>query len=413
MPNAVLQRLVSEREDALEAADAILAMCEDEERDPSQTERDLMTRHRTRASELEDPINEMLELEEARERGAAQRERISRAVGPARPRTDGRAPADDDDDADGGYPTFAAYARDALITRIDRIGALAGPELRERAAERLNRVAVHTITSDVVGLTPPQHIAQIFETINRERPVVASTRQIGLTAGKLTWPSVTARPTVAKQAVEKTEAAYSKMTVVMREELADTFLGAGNLSWQTINWSTPDALALFFDLMAEAYAEQTEAEACGVMDAGALAGPTVGSADLAGWMAAIAAAAGLVRSGGGRANTVYMDAVTGYEVLGLVAVENPVFLTVGGGSLGDASGNIGGLRFLISDGFDPDTVIVGDSTKMLCAETSGAPVEMRAVEPSIGGLEVGVIGAFAAALALPTAFVRVTPPTTP
>jgi len=200
------------------------------------------------------------------------------------------------------------------------------------------------------------------------------------------------------------------MTVVMREVLADTYLGAGNLSWQTINWSSPDALTLFFDLMAEAYAEQTEAAACTAVDAAATAGGTVGSDDLAGWMAAIAAAAGQVKAGGGRANAIYLDGVTGYHLLGLVAVENPVFLTVGPGSLGDASGNMGGLRFVVSDGFAGPTAIVADSTKLLCAETAGAPVEMRAVEPSIGGLEVGVIGAFAAVVALPNVFIQLTPP---
>jgi hypothetical protein len=71
---------------------------------------------------------------------------------------------------------------------------------------------------------------------------------------------------------------------------------------------------------------------------------------------------------------------------------------------------MGGLRFVVSDGFAAATAIVGDSTKLLCAETPGAPVEMRAVEPSIGGLEVGVIGAFACTAVLPGTFVQLTPP---
>jgi hypothetical protein len=33
---------------------------------------------------------------------------------------------------------------------------------------------------------------------------------------------------------------------------------------------------------------------------------------------------------------------------------------------------------------------------LLVGETPNAPVEMRAVEPAIGGMEVGVIGAFKA-----------------
>jgi len=411
MPNVVLQRLVTEREQLLDTNDQILQRAEEEERDPSEAERELLRRNRERATQLEPQVEELLELEETRARSGEQRARITRAIGAPAERTGGEVPAAGDPPGEIVYRTFAQYARDALITRVEQIGNIVGPELRQRAAERLQRAAqVHTLTSDVPGLIPDQHIAQIFEVINTARPVVASSRQVGLTSGKLTWPSITARPTVAKQVTEKTNPAYSKMTVIMREVVADTYLGAGNLSWQTIQWSSPDALTLFFDLMAEAYAEQTESAACTVVDTAAAAGGTVGSDDLAGWMAAISAAAGQVRAAGGRANAIYLDAITGYGLLGLVTAENPVFLTAGPGSLGDATGNLGGLRFVVSDGFAADTAIVGDSSKLLCAETSGAPVEMRAVEPSIGGLEVGVIGAFASVAVLPGAFVQLTPP---
>jgi hypothetical protein len=37
-------------------------------------------------------------------------------------------------------------------------------------------------------------------------------------------------------------------------------------------------------------------------------------------------------------------------------------------------------------------------------------VQLRAVEPAIGGIEVGLIGDFASAVSDPAAFVRLTPP---
>jgi hypothetical protein len=43
-----------------------------------------------------------------------------------------------------------------------------------------------------------------------------------------------------------------------------------------------------------------------------------------------------------------------------------------------------------------NATIVGDGGALLVAETPNAAVELRVVEPSIGGMEVGVIGAFAA-----------------
>jgi hypothetical protein len=262
-------------------------------------------------------------------------------------------------------------------------------------------------------MAPAQHLAQIIDVIDKARPIVESSRRVSLTSGKLTYPSITARPTVTKQVAEKEGPGNSKMTVVLNEALADTFMGVGDLSWQTVNWSSPDALALWFDLCAEAYAAATEAAAAATLVAGATATAVpVATNDLAGWLGAITAQAGAIRKGASRArsNTIYMDVTTGYQVLGLVSASAPVFLSAGGGNVSTGAGNIAGMQFVISDALPAGTIIVGDSSRLLCAETAGAPVEMRAVEVSIGGLEVGVIGAFASEVVVAGAFGKLTAP---
>jgi hypothetical protein len=88
-------------------------------------------------------------------------------------------------------------------------------------------------------------------------------------------------------------------------------------------------------------------------------------------------------------------------------------MTPGSMNLQTMSGVIAGLRLFVSPGLPPNTVIVGDFTALLTAETAGAPVELRAVEPSIGGMEVGVIGAFLVELIEEGAFCLVTPPAGP
>ena len=60
------------------------------------------------------------------------------------------------------------------------------------------------------------------------------------------------------------------------------------------------------------------------------------------------------------------------------------------------TGTWAGLRVVGSYGFDLDTAIVGDSDALLVAETPGAPVQLRVVEPCIAGMEVGIVGAFKA-----------------
>jgi hypothetical protein len=48
---------------------------------------------------------------------------------------------------------------------------------------------------------------------------------------------------------------------------ASVYLGGGDLSWQAINWSTPNALRLWFDLVAADYALKTEQDAATIVSA--------------------------------------------------------------------------------------------------------------------------------------------------
>jgi len=132
MSNAVLQRLVSERTATNENIDRILGHAEDEERDPSESERELITRQRARLEELEPQIGELLDLEEARSSARDARAHLTRPA----PAADGGTPAPEQARAgDGGdqpiYRSFAQYARDELIVRFDKIANRAGPGARE------------------------------------------------------------------------------------------------------------------------------------------------------------------------------------------------------------------------------------------------------------------------------------------
>jgi HK97 family phage major capsid protein len=407
--NAVLQRLVSERQQANEAIDKVLDQTNEEERDPSDSERELIGRYRSRLQELEPQIVELLELEETRGAAADARAALERQA-PQRPAPAATGEAAAEGEAEE-YPTFARYARDVMLTRFQQIGATVEPQERQRAQQRLQRAVEQVLVADVGPLVAPQYLAQIVQVIDKSRPIVATSRQVGLTSGKIQYPKIGTRPQVAEQVTEKTEVGVGTMTVTMEEQVAKTFLTSANFSWQTVQWSNPDALALWFDLAAESYAEKTEAEA-GALLAAADATPTaVAGATLEDWMAAITAAAGAVYIATGRyANTIYADPTSGFEVLGLVSAQAPVFLATGAGNLTGSFPSVGGLQLVISRGLPADTVIVGDSQSLLTAETPGAPVDLRAVEPSIGGLEVGIIGAFLAEIVEPGAFAELTPP---
>lgn len=407
-PNPVLQRLVDERTQANANIDSILDSANEEERDPTEAERQLITRHRERLAALEPQIGELLDLEEQRGASRDARAALTRGAPDDDPTPGLTRTAPDAPNVDV-YSHFGQMARDEILVRFDKIAARAPLGAREQAAERLQRAVANTVSGDLPGIIPKQHLAQIIDVINRNRPVVDSARMIGLTSGTLTYPKITSRPIVGKQGGEKTELPSQKMAVALQQATADTFGGAGDLSWQSVVWSNPDALNLWFELAAEAYARATETETCTDLFAAVTQTQALATDDLAGWMAAIAAAAGVVYANSGhRADTLYVNIALGYHLLGMVAGVAPVFISAGGGSLQSGQGTVAGLRLVMSPGFAAKTAIVGDSQALLVGENAGAPVELRVVEPSIAGFEVGVVGAFVDVVTEPNAFVKMT-----
>ena len=407
MGNAVLQRLVNERTSLNENIDKVLGIAEEEERDPSESERELITRHRERLTELEPLIGEVLDLEEARSSARDARAVLTRPAPNGEPQA-AAAPGGSDDAP--VYRTFAEFARDELIVRFDKIANRAGPGAKEAANERLTRAVANTLTADIPGLLPKQHLAQIIDVIDKARPLVAASRQVALTAGKVTYPKITQRPIVGEQTAEKTELPSQKMTVALIEATAKVYGGAGDLSWQDVAWSNPDALGLWFDLAAEAYARQTDAAtAAELATAPATAIAITTPVDLAKFLNAIAdGAAAIYTASKRRPDTLAMSIADGYSLLALTGQVQPYFIAAGAGSLASGSGSVGGFALVISPSIATGTAYLYDRSSLLTAETPGAPVELRAVEPSIAGFEVGIVGAFVAELMEPAAVQKLT-----
>ena len=416
-----LERLADEREKTGEKIEDLLKMAEDEKRDLADVEQTQLTKHRERYSELE---GEIVELASDIERAEGSRD-VSKLL--RRSENEGgdtRYAAAQPTDV-SVYRSFSEYARDQLIVRFPEIALQAAnepgavPAVREQAQERLERAPVHTLSSNVPGLIPPRHISQIMDIINGSRPVVQSGRQVDLDRGSLTYPKIAQRPEVLKQNTEKTEGGTANMQVTLETLTAETYIGGGNLSWQAINWSSPDALQLWFDLAAEAYARATEEAACDVVEdaaigtLGTVSAPlrlgTAGTESFGQWRAAVIGGISTIynnTAGRARTNTLYLSAARFFQLAGLGSADVVQMSAVGNLDIGSMTGTFAGLRVVGSYAFDQDVASVGDSSALIVAETPGAPVQLRAVEPSIGGMEVGVIGAFKAVVFDTTRFMK-------
>jgi len=401
-----LARLIDEREHTQTLHEETLANIEKrDDKTMTDVEEKQVVAYRERMFDLDTEIKGLAETVEHTNKAAEESRNIRRVLGGGETLTD---------DGEMVYRSMAEYARDVIITRntteASKIQGMLGDRSEiEKAQTRLQllkRTPANTLSSNVAGLTPAQHIDQIFQVINTSRPLVASAVHADLVRGQLTYPQVDTSPVVAVQNTEKTEAGNTGLAVSMITATASTYLGGGDLSWQAINWSTPNALDLWFQLAAADYALKTEQDAAQAMQHSAFsnnASTTIsGTATFAEFMAAVGLGYGEVFANSGRiANTIYMAPDRYGYLLGTTSAAFTQFVNVG-------TDGVGPLNIVVSRGMDAGVIAVGDRAGLLVAETPGAPVELRVVEPAIGGVEVGIIGAFEAVVVDDGAFSMIT-----
>jgi HK97 family phage major capsid protein len=415
---ARLERLADERGRVEEKMEDLKRVAEEENRDLNDYEQEHLTKYRERVDQLEAEIvllaGDLERAQDSKDVSRLLRSDDDDGAGPGGTRLPARARGTSSDAI--VYRSFAEYARDVYITKSDLIAsAAAGPtgdvqSTRAAAEERLSRTLQNTTSSVVAGLLQPTHMTQIMDIIDASRPIVASGRDVPLDRGSLTYPKIDTRPTVVKQTSEKTEGGTIAPAISLQTVSADTYIGGGNISWQAINWSNPDVLTLWFDLAAEAYARQTEnaaadllEDAVGIGTVGTASGRlgTVGTEAFGAWRSAVVAGLGGIytaTNGRHRTDTLYLSANRFFQLAALGTDQVTQMSPVGNLDVGSMTGTFFGLRVVGSYGFDQDVAIVGDSSALLIGENAGNPVEMRVVEPSIGGMEVGLIGAFKAAV---------------
>lgn len=402
-----LENRVAAREHVHAQMEALLA--ELDGKMPDETQDGVLKRHRSDLAKYDNEVLTLSEQVDADRLAARKSEEIRRASQAA------AGIADQDEDGIV-YRTMASYARDVLLTHNDKfirgqVDAEVSEDEIRRAAERqelLKRTPATTLTSDLAGLNPPQHIAQIFQVIDSSRDLVSAAGvKASLSKGTVTYPAVDARPVVDVQATQKTEAGNQGMDISMETATATTYLGGGNLSWQAIEWSDPNAFDLWFRFAAADYALKTETDAATVVSADAFVNDQIGSPlgatpTFAEFMTAVGAGYAEVYTNSDRtANAVIMAPDRFGYMLGLTSAAFTQFVEVG-------AAGIGPLRVIVSRGLNAGEIIVGDMNGLLVAETAGAPVRMFVSEPAIAGVEVGLVGAFEAVVVDSGAFSLIT-----
>jgi len=264
----------------------------------------------------------------------------------------------------------------------------------ERIPAEEMRVMADLITSDNLGVVPEAHLTELIGIIDTGRPFLGSTRRIPTPAAGMTLnvPVITTRPTAGVQVNEKDDITSTETSITSTGFDALTIAGGGDISLQLLKRSDPSYLELYLQLLAEAVAENAEAEAiAALLASGVSAGTgTIDFDDLLigeAWTNAIA-----VRQ---RPTTMWLssDAVAAVIDAKASGTNAPLYsnlnanFTVGGG----AGGTISGLTPVYVpalDGTGTD-VLIGPRNGFAWAEDGAFTLQVDV--PSKAGRDVALV----------------------
>lgn len=301
----------------------------------------------------------------------------------------------------------------------DYINAYVAASRGDRGAARRIEAANQT-TTDNPGIVPTPIIGNVITFLNSKRPVVASSRSIGLPGSGASFvrPYVSQHTTVGKQAKEFDPLASQTMKVTPITVAKATYGGSLSISFQDRDWTEPEILNLVVTDMSAQYAVQTDSAAClELTTAVKLTQPLAADADSKATVAAIAGASAQI---GAKVfempDTLYVSFDKWAFLASLTdSTGRPAFPYVGAmnSSGTNAPGvrsmdmNVMGLRVVADANLPAGTMIVGRSDLLETYETVGGQVSV--VAPSTLSFSLAYYGYFATKVVEPNGFVVLKP----
>lgn len=408
--NAILSRLKNEREEQVAFIDTLLSRAESESRDLVETELNSLEAARERISSIDAQIEPLAEFENHRALSVDVRTGNS-TVGDARPAAHVSEPPQWQ--TPGAY--LADYVRSLGVRRGD--GRYQVPP-DERAGERITRALEHETTGDVPGVLPEPIIGPVVDMMDRARPFITSIgpRPLGGIPGTtFSRPKVTQRPIVGQQPEEKAELPSQALKIDPINFQKATYGGSVNVSYQTLDWTSPSAWDVLIRDLADVYGTTVEGVA-----ATDFAGKVTQEVPRAGdtlqdWMSALYQAAAMVYRGAFRLPDRMWVSVDQWALMGALVdaarvvsrpADNAGFGA--GTNLASFAGDVLALPRVVVPQLPEGTVVLGYSGGYEYYEE--AIGLLTAIEPALLGVEVAYGGYIAHGMIEAKAFAKVTAP---
>jgi HK97 family phage major capsid protein len=391
----MLARLSGEIAEKQNFIDGVVEAAENEGRDLTSQEMELVTRARTRQGELNDQAKPMQEAAEIAHESARRISEIGRLMG------------------DQKKPVGEIAYRTAGEWTVDYIAAVTGSISAKERIEQYTRAAAHQTTADNPGLLPVQIVGDLINFVDQSRPLIGFFGARQMPSGSWSRPRITQHTNIAAQSAEKTELVSRKMLIDSVPVVATTLGGYVNLSRQNQAWSQPAIMDIVVSDLAGQYAIETENAFADALMAAATAETALptGAATAAQVSAALWTAVGNVYTatkGVGRLFQAVSPDMLG--ILGpLFAPVNPQNSQSTGFNAADIGsgtvGSISGVPVIVSAGLNAGSWLVGS--------TAGAEVYedrigvLSVIEPSVLGTQVAYGGFFADVVLVPTALRKI------
>jgi HK97 family phage major capsid protein len=325
------------------------------------------------------------------------------------------------------YRTWGDYARAlaagevpaATIDVMDRIMLDGEMAARDRLVDH-RRALADAVTGNVAGILPPAWLTNIVDYIGTARPLISAFSSAPLPPSGMTvnFPQVTVRPSVAKQATQKTQVSSTATTIVAGSANVNTYGGGEDVSVQTIQRTDPSYLAIVNELYAEQMSVAEDTDACTTV----VAAVPVGTANNLTLSLAtngsdinkqLAAAGKQILSVRGNFDTFVMDLNLWAYVVGAADTtgrplfpDNGPMNPVGSSAVNVATGEARGLMFVADPNMPANTGVAGDSRAF--TSLLGGVQTLRVDNPAQLGVDFAVFEFAAWAVRRPSALVKFT-----
>jgi len=262
--------------------------------------------------------------------------------------------------------------------------------------QRIQAALANVTTGSMAGLVAPQYVDDLVGIIKVGRPAVDAFAQRNLTGSPIMHPRWKTLGLVDVQATQKTQIASGPAEIEWVTLQTPTYAGGNDLSIQVIDWGRPDAIETYLSMMAEVYARKTEA----AFEAGLIAAATSGGITSGDMIEDIGAAFGMVASTGLVPNLI----LTAGDIYGTLWTN---LAKIGPGLFSAVNGGFPVPRVVIMPFATAGTLLVSSSQAAVTYENQNAPVNIRVVDVSLLGVDLGVYGYFQFAVDYPTALISV------